>query len=305
MHTFTFRARPKPLTLERWTTRVNRVSDRREAFRAASAVLQRQVLDWACPIYGVRGDNAQHLGSGFLLDVGGRLLLITAAHVLENRKVCTLQIPGQSRIVPMEGESFSTGVKQPPDGCEDVNDVAFMILDTHRMMELPRCPALKPCDLDVNDLPANDTAYGFVGYPSEANPLLPERVFDRTVYYYGGTAGNRSKYEIFDYDPRAHFIMNFDRARMMNGSGDMVSVPRPTGMSGGPVFKLGTIAEIEAGTARPRVIALLVDWAERLKVLSSIRIAIVTELIRQLLPETVTLLSPSPYLPTMVIDEGP
>lgn len=260
------------------------------------AALQRQTFDLVCPIYGVRGNHAQHIGSGFLLAVGGHVLLVSAAHVFEDRKHCTLQVPGQTRIVPLEGEIFSSGEQPTPEDCEDVNDVGFIVLKTEEMLELPRSRVLSPKDLDVYDLPAPDTLYGFAGYPTEANPLLEGNVFDRTVYYYGGTAGNRSKYEIFDHDPRMHFIMNFDRERMINHQGETVTVPSPSGMSGGPVFKLGTRAEIEAGSARPRVIALMVEWSERVtRVMFSIRIAIVTEAIRQILPETAEELPPSPY----------
>ncbi|HXH39055.1 MAG TPA: DUF2442 domain-containing protein [Thermoanaerobaculia bacterium] len=272
----------------------------RRRFHATLAALERGVQQFVCPIYGVHGDDGTPVGSGFLLQLREKLILVTAAHVLHARHQFNLQMLGQTRIVPFGGVAYSTGPLQDHGSSDFEHDIAFLVLDTAAMLEPPGTPPLLPSDLDVGDLPTGQTAYGFVGFPGSENRALPGFKFQRTTVFYGGQAAGRDKYERLGYDTRTHFVMSFERERMIDHSGQIVAVPEPYGMSGGPVFKLGTFEEIDNQTARPRVIALTIEWWQRLEVLVGVRMALLTETIRQVLPDDAADLPHSPYVRTSV-----
>jgi hypothetical protein len=78
--------------------------------------------------------------------------------------------------------------------------------------------------------------------------------------------------------------MRFERERMIGGNGALGAVPKPHGMSGGPVFRIGTFDEIEAGVALPRVIAFAIEWQKSDSVLIGVRIGLLTDIARQVLP---------------------
>jgi len=84
--------------------------------------------------------------------------------------------------------------------------------------------------------------------------------------------------------PAVHFAMNFDRMYMLNEAGQDVAVPKPHGMSGGPVFRLGTFAQIEEGRAQPHIIAFGIEWHREHRILLGVRVAVVLNAIAQLLP---------------------
>lgn len=151
------------------------------------------------------------------------------------------------------------------------------------------------CSNCLTRFPAAQTLYGFVGFPGSENQALPDYKFQMNSFYYGGQPANDVKYARLGYDRRTHFIMNFERDRMTDHAGNQVEVPEPYGMSGGPVFKLGTFAEIDSGAARPRVIAATIEWWEKLEVLVGVRISLLSEAIRQLLPPNAEELPDAPH----------
>jgi len=213
-------------------------------------------------------------------------------------------MPGETRIVPFGGTAYSTGPRHTTNSPDFAHDIAFLVLDTDAMTERPGTRALTAGDLDVGDLPMRQAANGFVGFPGSENRALPGYTFLRSSFYYGGQAAGRDYYERLGYDPRTHFVMSFERERMVERGGRIVAVPEPYGMSGGPVFTLGTFEEIDRQTARPRVIGLAIEWWQRLDVLVSVRVGLVTEALRQLLPDLGTELPVAPHFQANVaLDE--
>lgn len=79
--------------------------------------------------------------------------------------------------------------------------------------------------------------------------------------------------------------MKFDREYMLNEAGHDVAVSKPHGMSGGPVFRLGTFAEIDQGGAQPRLVGFGIEWRKEHIILIGVRIAVVLNAIAQLCPE--------------------
>lgn len=262
--------------------------------RANSTRFERDVQRYLCPIYGVAGRIAEPIGSGFLLRLSSATLLITAAHVVYHAHRYTLQIPGQTRVVPIEGHPYSTGPSSEARSPDFGLDIAFVVLDLPAMLEQPSAIPTVPRDLDVSDVPAQRTAYGFVGIPLSKNRLKGS-VFHGESYLYGGLREPKSTYALLGHRPATHFIMKFQRRAMINEAGNLMEVPDPHGMSGGPVFKLGAFSEIESGAAQPLVIAMGIEWKKERKVLVGVRIGVVVDCISQLLPQYAPELPQSPY----------
>lgn len=232
----------------------------------------------------MRGNVGRPIGSGFLLQLSTATLLITAAHVLDEMHRCTLHTIGKARIIPIEGTPYSTGPRSLEPRPDFGLDIGFVVLDEAAMQEPPACAKVEPKDLDLADLPAHSTAYGVVGMP-EAENHAEGYVFDGKSYYYGGLPAPEGTYHWLGYNPATHFVMKFERGAMIDETSHLVEVPKPSGMSGGPAFRLGTFQELATRTARPQVIGVTTEWWESRDVLVAVRIALVVDSIRQLLPQ--------------------
>jgi hypothetical protein len=250
---------------------------------AAARPYEREVQRYVCPIYAVAGSKAESIGSGFLLKLESSTILITAAHVLEHARRMYLQIPAGDRAVPIKGDYFMSAKRDRKNDGHFGHDVGFVLLRVGDMIAPPSTPPLTLADLDLRDAPAPETAYGFVGVPSSKNPLRGA-TFDGSSYFYGGLAAKPNLYKRLGYRPATHFLMRFERERMIGGNGALGSVPKPHGMSGGPVFRIGTFDEIEASVARPRVVAFGIEWQKSASVLVGVRIGLLTDIARQVLP---------------------
>jgi hypothetical protein len=74
---------------------------------------------------------------------------------------------------------------------------------------------LTPADLDVNDLPAGRTLYGFAGFPASQNKARPRHKFRQRRIIYTAVPALDKVYRALRYDRRTHFAVNFDREHMV------------------------------------------------------------------------------------------
>lgn len=257
---------------------------RREIARVRIRMLESAAQQAVCPVYGIEGYRAAPVGSGFLLQVKDDVFFITAAHVLHERHDCTLHIPGAGKPVPLEGTAYGTGLLRPTAAPNFQHDLAFLKLKPELRDQITGSRILTPGDFAVDDLPAAATLYGFVGFPAEINRPSPDRKLQRSSIYYGCQPAAKSAYEWLRYDMRTHFVGEFDRANVVDGRGRIVEGPSPKGMSGGPVWNLGKIPDAMAGETTPAVIGIMIEWWEEKEWLVGLRIALVTEAIRQIVP---------------------
>lgn len=260
-----------------------RVTEATKQLAATSKQFERAVQRYVCPIYSVTTTGAESVGSGFLLSVSSLTLLCTAAHVLDRARSAKLQIPAGNRVVPIEGDPFlSVDLSAKADdrfGC----DFGFVVLRPNEMLAAPTTPALTLADLDIDDVPAPRVAYGFAGVPSSKNPNLGG-YFDGRSYFYGGLPAKSEDYRLTGYMPSTHLLMRFDRRRMLDVHGGIRAVPKPFGMSGGPVFRIGSFDEIRTGKACPRVVAIGIRWLKDSRLLLGVRMSLFVDALRQLIP---------------------
>ena len=213
-------------------------------------------------------------------------LLVTAAHIAKDWNSCSLQILGIKNIVPIVPLNqlvFSTADIAETSETKDKLDFALAVLDLPRMKESPGVTAVTPVELDLSDRGDPEQLYGFVGFPGSKNRSWQGR-FPNHVVFLAGQLAESSVIARLGLHRDTHLVMNFSRKRMRDESDNLVTAPDPHGMSGGPVFRLGTAAEIRAGTASPKVVAIALRWPEQ-QLVVGVRIALVIEAVRRILPE--------------------
>ena len=239
---------------------------------------------------------ARQFGSAFLLKIRTTTLVLTAAHVYYRRHELPLYLPGAVHPEPIEGTAIFTGPREKIDHPDFGLDVAIVVLTPAAASRCSGTTALSIDDLDVNDQPAKQVQYGFVGYPGSENQPRSDFKILQTSYYYGGQPAASLEYDLLGVRPQTHFVMTFDDQAMVDRRGNVTQVPAPNGMSGGPVFRLGSFSEIDQQLAQPKVIALTVEWWKSRSVLSGVRIGIAVEMLRNYFPELVRDIPRSRYL---------
>src|SRR5882724_8745578 len=112
------------------------VNEATRNLRMAATPYDRAVQRFVCPLFGVLGRTMQPVGTGFLIELSSCTILVTAAHVLDAQLHCTLHLPGQTGLVPLIGDHFTTALhrpSKPPD--EDPHDFGFVVLNSDAMIE--------------------------------------------------------------------------------------------------------------------------------------------------------------------------
>ena len=178
----------------------------RENLRAAERRIQHAV----CPIYGCDDRGKPYLvGSSLLLSVGDKLLLVTAAHVLDWNNDTSLYVAGPVKPIVIEGDSYRT---QPPKAGrdEDLADVGIIDVSNIPREQWSRYCILTPADLDVDDFPAEHTLYGFAGFPVTRNRVYLTTIKPSSMACVV-VASLPDAYARLELHPATHFLGNFDR----------------------------------------------------------------------------------------------
>lgn len=269
--------------------------EREQRMRRRIAELEDYAQKRACPIYGISGNKGQLIGSGFLLKVNEKTLLISAAHVLDAKTELAWHGPGIGMVVPIEGQLFTT-CEYDQNGQPDYKlDIAFVVLRPGSVAAIA-CEVLTPADLDVNDLPAQRTLYGFTGFPASRNRPGPGRKFRRSSLIYTAVPAPDDVYRQLRYHRGSHLAVNFDQELMVTRDLQVTTAPDPHGISGGPVWRLGAFSDIEAGMAKPMVVAVAIVWSPNIKTLVGVRISLAVEGIRKVVPEAANLFPPTAHV---------
>ncbi len=253
----------------------------RDNLQATEHRVQRAVS----PIYGLDNrDRPQLIGSAVLLSVTPHIFLITAAHVLDENKDTTLYLAGRHEPIEVAGPSYR--VLAPPSGRRDDNlDVGFILLAGAMVNELARFTVLTPQDIDVDDLPAHHTLYGFVGYPGTRNKPLPGRKFQLSSAVFVLTPTPLDRYAPLGLNPLLHFVADFDRNKLVDRQKGLITGPQPHGLSGGGVWRLGRHDEFLAGSHTEKLIGIGIEYRESTKVLVGVRMSLVVASLAKCYPD--------------------
>jgi hypothetical protein len=253
---------------------------------------ERRIQHAVCPIYGCDDRGKPYLiGSALLLSVGDKLLLATAAHVLDWNKDTSLYVAGRVKPILIAGDSYRT---EPPKAGrdEDLADVGIIEVSNIPREQWSRYRILTPADLDVDDFPADHTLYGFAGFPVTRNRVYLTTIKPSSMACVV-VASPPDAYARLELHPATHFLGNFDRNRQIDSVKGLFTGPDPRGMSGGGAWRLGTPKEFAMGTNSERLIGIGIEHRKDHKILLAVRVSTVVALIGAVYPAVLALLPTS------------
>lgn len=132
------------------------------------------------PIFYDLDGEAEAAGTGTLLDVGGRLLLITAAHVLEGKDITKFSSPW-GRNAGLTSTWGSVGFLAPKSS--DAWDVAIVELEYPETIEAFR-KNYRCLTLDQVALPTQGATHILAGFPAELTSATEDAINQTPFAYY-------------------------------------------------------------------------------------------------------------------------
>lgn len=248
----------------------------RAAYRAVEQITatHERILRATVPLY-ARGDNGVLFlaGSSFILAVQDLKFLITAAHVIRNSRPSPLWISGDGRL-----HSLRTTFACLHDPSFDV---AFAQLNRENEEQLSDYILLSTSDIDVDDMPRADYVYTFMGFPSTMNRVR-RRSYTPTVQpFTSHTPLLESDYRAHHFDIDRAIAVYFDLSKAQRGgTGPILQTPSPKGISGGPVWRLGSYSQLSEHINQEKVVGIGVEYRRTPGLLVGRRIGLAIEYIR-------------------------
>lgn len=192
------------------------------------------VADAVLPIVELKEGSGKriHIGTATLIDLRGRLFLVTAAHVVS--APASRYVLGSSKGIAVPDKYFQ--IVAAPSTEADL-DVAFWPVreeDAHA--------AGMPVAIGWNDIQADvrrqpEGLYVAVGHPVSRSNLKNAHASLHTECMVV-TMNEIPSSEVAElgYDADAQVVMRYDKTAVTRADGQAVTGAKPTGMSGGPIF---------------------------------------------------------------------
>lgn len=134
--------------------------------------------------------------------------------------------------------------------------------------------------IDQNEIPDYRTLlYTFAGYPASANR---RRSGPKLATYTDGPL-DFERYESYGFVPNMHLITGFNKKRMIDEEGNVVTPTDPHGISGGPVWRLSYPSAAARTVFRPKLVGIGLEY--RPDALIALRLSFILETIRSLHPD--------------------
>jgi hypothetical protein len=196
-------------------------------------------LDSLCPIFLHRSgrDFLEQIGSAVLLKISDEVLLLSAAHVLEQHSEGILSVPCRHSIRTVQGTLIAVGLPASGRRVDDRVDIACIKLD--RVIANDLDPMLRPldrCDLALFDTLRSGDHYTFAGYPWRKSEFK-QNVACTTLTTFTGEASSPEVYQRVGYSPNFHVVIRYRRKKSISfRTRRREMAPLPHGVSGGGVF---------------------------------------------------------------------
>jgi len=244
------------------------------------------------------------VGSGILFGVGNERFLITAAHVLDENKLTTLYLPGESELVELAGPGRQS---TPPKNNRllDHLDAAYLHLSSDIVCRINKIYWFLPPQLvDMDDASVAGDHYMFTGYPHKAIvPLYGTRKISAQLHSYTDRACGAETYAQVNADPVSNIVINFDAKQAKDGNGRIVTPKERRGMSGGGVWSASKVSQV-VGLPNARLCGVAIEHKKKQKCLVATKINFVLESIRFDFPALSHLLPVSETLDVVMKDNS-
>ena len=191
-----------------------------------------------CPIFTEKpySGATEHIGSAVLIEIEGKLFLLTAAHITDRQEMETLLVPGVDGLISPHGYFAHVSVSKGKTRDNDRMDIAYYRLDDDIRSELD--PKLKPMhreDMALFESLMQGDIYSFSGFPHRKTRIHGDTV-ETELFSYTGCVVDDETYRELGYDPGVHIVVKFDRKQSYLRYGPRNIPPLPHGVSGGGIF---------------------------------------------------------------------
>ncbi len=211
-----------------------------------------------------QGKPLEAQGSCVLLELGEGRFLISAAHVLDDRRQHRLVIPTGTKLAGLQGQEvvrvFATAARTD---AEDYVDVGVVRLGPDLQAAIPGASFLRWAELDHAPRVPTGDAFCLVGYPlTKQRRAL--RGTELTAYAYQMAAREcpAAVYASTGRNPDHSLMLGFDKRRMWGPEG-VREMPDLTGASGCGVWRFGP--SLRTATAPPRLAGIAVEWYPKVR----------------------------------------
>ncbi|HUD49765.1 MAG TPA: hypothetical protein VMR33_23265 [Candidatus Baltobacteraceae bacterium] len=212
------------------------------------------------------------IGTGSIIRFRSDVFLLTAAHVLT-------KIKSENR-----GMSFSNG-----DGRPYIRMHGDFLVNTKLDVALYKFPLPLGPDFSVEACPETMIAassacsdkdilfvFGFPGEESRFSALL-NGIRSKSLTYGGKPVISGDSF----FDPLMHLGMTFDPTHVIGGDGEKSDLPKPSGLSGSPVWRIPWMGNVRKWeTPDARIVGVSLRFDERERCIVALRIESIWELLR-------------------------
>lgn len=218
---------------------------RRATLDALGPMFAEEVGRYVLPIFTDIDGAPVSIGTGFLLHTGRDHVLITAAHVLDGLKAGASYYFYAAPTLKRAIAGHILIAKLPPTGNreDDLIDVAAVVLEGDRD-ELPPFPLVGKDSMPLHmvashALPRSAHRYAFLGFPSSKSGVNRITKDVRSASYaYLSAAASPDVYARLGLDEAYHIVLPFAKRKVVSLQGTRLNFPKPTGMSGSPLWEL-------------------------------------------------------------------
>lgn len=266
---------------------------------------ERQTVASAVPLYRGAGEHRSPnlIGTGFQVHIGTRKMLLTAAHVVACLESEHFYIPSGKTLKPFDcrvGRIGTSGGSR----LDDEIDLALIDLDEEQSNRLSRYTCVQIAEMEFPSFRNDPHAlYSFIGYPASRNKAKYQATdVAPTLGRFRGTRIAVDEYPKFGRPFDTHLIVEFD-GKSVKGPNGIQIPPSPKGLSGGPVWMLGSVPEIVGGSPKPLLAGMAIE--NKPGGLVAVRSWLLLQIIRAIHPDLRELIEEFPGFQMNIPDSVP
>jgi hypothetical protein len=243
-----------------------------EALRATQKLLGKYV----CPIYSLEDKGTPWvIGSGVLLQISGHRLIITADHVLQAATSELYLFAADHSVQPLNFRPIVRSVEHD-FACLELEESSFSLL-SHFLF-------LSPIDLEVQK-PETEELYIVAGYPRSRNkPRRNAKTIKNEPFSFAGIPADPPTYKLMKRNEETTILFSYNRKKVIAENHRLETSADPHGISGGGVWHVTNWPSRQPSEAKLAGVCVRYEQNPGKKVLEAVRISLVLENLRRVLP---------------------
>jgi hypothetical protein len=241
------------------------------------------------PIYGLEDGRLTYAGSCLLLDIDGKRILSTAAHVADNLAHSPLFVGGPVGTHPVQLQGRFRGTTPPGgDRLKDHFDCAYCVLSGTDAAALGAVEFLDASRISHNRASTEGRVYTAFGYALSRNKNsidhLTSSIANRLSMFTGHVVNVPALAAKLPRGGETHLMLKFDR-HAYTADGERVNVFGPKGLSGGALLDLGDFTSpaiyVSNSQHRATLSGMLIEHRPAHRVMVAVKIGAIVEGIRR------------------------